>query len=32
MLVELARIFEAHQVNGRVGFEYLTNVYYGRLS
>ena len=32
MLRELRRIFEAHQANGRVGFEYDTQVYYGQLS
>ena len=31
MLRELRRIFEAHQANGRVGFEYDTQVYYGQL-
>ena len=32
MLAELRRIFETHQVNGRVGIEYRTRMYYGRLS
>jgi ubiquinone/menaquinone biosynthesis C-methylase UbiE len=32
MLRELRRIFDAHQVNGRVTFEYDTQVYYGQLS
>ena len=32
MLRELRRIFDAHQVDGRVTFEYDTRVYYGRLS
>jgi hypothetical protein len=32
MLRELQRIFDAHQVQGRVSFEYNTRVYYGRLS
>jgi hypothetical protein len=31
MLVELRRIFDAHQVDGRVDFLYKTNLYYGRL-
>ena len=31
MLGELRRIFEAHQVSGRVAFEYDTLVYYGQL-
>lgn len=31
MLSELRRIFDAHQVNDRVRFEYDTRVYYGRL-
>ncbi len=31
MLHELRRMFEAHQVNGRVRFEYDTRVYYGQL-
>ena len=31
MLEELRRIFEAHQLDGRVSFEYDTQVYYGRL-
>jgi SAM-dependent methyltransferase len=32
MLRELRRIFEAHQVNGRVSLDYNTLVYYGQLS
>ena len=32
MLRELRRIFDAHQVNDRVAFEYDTRVYYGQLS
>ena len=32
MLRELRRIFDAHQVNDRVTFEYDTRVYYGQLS
>jgi SAM-dependent methyltransferase len=32
MLRELRRMFDAHQVNDRVTFEYHTRVYYGRLS
>jgi len=31
MLRELRRIFDAHQVESRVSFEYNTRVYYGRL-
>lgn len=31
MLRELRRIFDAHQENGRVSFDYDTRVYYGRL-
>jgi hypothetical protein len=31
MLEELRRIFEAHQIDGRVSFDYDTQVYYGRL-
>ena len=31
MLRELRRIFDAHQVDGRVTFEYDTQVYYGQL-
>lgn len=31
MLRELRRIFDAHQVNGRVALEYYTRVYYGQL-
>ena len=29
---ELRRIFDTHQVNDRVTFEYDTRVYYGQLS
>ncbi|MGZ4731325.1 MAG: class I SAM-dependent methyltransferase [Terriglobales bacterium] len=32
MLRELRRMFDAHQVNGRVRFEYDTRVYYGQLA
>ncbi len=32
MLAELRRIFDTHQVNDRVTFEYDTRVYYGQLS
>jgi SAM-dependent methyltransferase len=32
MLVELRRIFDAHQSNGHVTFEYDTRVFYGRLA
>jgi len=32
MLAELARIFQAHEVNGQIGFEYTTKIYYGQLS
>lgn len=31
MLDELRKIFQAHQVNDRVAFEYVTTMYYGRL-
>jgi hypothetical protein len=31
MLRELRRLFDAHQVDGRVAFEYDTRVYYGQL-
>lgn len=31
MLAELQRIFDTHQVNGQVAFEYDTNLYYGHL-
>jgi SAM-dependent methyltransferase len=31
MLSELPRIFDAHQIDGRVTFEYDTQVYYGQL-
>ncbi|HWP84859.1 MAG TPA: class I SAM-dependent methyltransferase [Terriglobia bacterium] len=32
MLAALRELFDAHQVNGRVRFDYTTCVYYGRLS
>jgi ubiquinone/menaquinone biosynthesis C-methylase UbiE len=32
MLKELRRIFDTHQVNDRVAFEYETQVYFGRMS
>jgi SAM-dependent methyltransferase len=32
MLLELASIFQAHQVNGEVAFAYTTKMYYGQLS
>lgn len=32
MLAELRRIFDEHQVNGHVRFDYTTTIYYGRLS
>jgi ubiquinone/menaquinone biosynthesis C-methylase UbiE len=31
MLDELSRIFQAYQVNGKITFEYTTEVYYGQL-
>ncbi len=31
MLAELRKIFQAHEINGRVKFEYTTRMYYGRL-
>ncbi|MBI3934004.1 MAG: class I SAM-dependent methyltransferase [Acidobacteria bacterium] len=31
MLAQLRQIFEQHQVNGRVRFEYTTSIYYGHL-
>ena len=31
MLAELRRIFQEHTENGRVGFEYKTRIYFGRL-
>jgi hypothetical protein len=31
MLRELRRIFDQYQINGQVGFEYDTPVYYGQL-
>ncbi len=32
MLAELLRIFQLHQVDGRIAFEYTTKMYYGHLS
>jgi SAM-dependent methyltransferase len=32
MLAELRRIFDLHQENGKITFEYLTHLYYGRLA
>jgi len=32
MLAELARLFQVHQVDGFLSFEYHTDVYYGRLA
>jgi len=32
MLAELRRIYDAHQLAGRVSFEYATRVYYGQLA
>jgi SAM-dependent methyltransferase len=32
MVAELSRLFHAHEVHGRVTFEYITRMYYGRLS
>jgi SAM-dependent methyltransferase len=32
MFAELSEIFKAHEVNGRVVFEYTTRMYYGQLS
>jgi SAM-dependent methyltransferase len=32
MLAELKTIFQANQINGQVGFAYITKMYYGRLS
>jgi SAM-dependent methyltransferase len=32
MLAALSQIFQDHQIDGRVAFEYTTNMYYGRLS
>lgn len=32
MLRDLRQIFDAHQVNGRVSMDYLTRLYFGRLS
>ncbi len=32
MMAELSRIYKTHEVNGRVTFEYITRMYYGRLT
>jgi hypothetical protein len=32
MLAELERIFQAHQDEGKVDFEYVTQMYYGQLN
>lgn len=32
MMAELSRIYEAHEANGQVTFEYITRMYYGRLT
>ena len=32
MLAELKKLFEAHQENGRIRFEYVTTMHYGRLT
>jgi ubiquinone/menaquinone biosynthesis C-methylase UbiE len=32
MLHDLRRVFDAHQSNGQIGMDYLTRMYYGRLS
>ena len=32
MLAELSKVFQAHEINGWVRFEYTTRMYYGRLS
>jgi hypothetical protein len=32
MLRELRRLFDAHQRDGQIGMDYLTRLYYGRLS
>jgi ubiquinone/menaquinone biosynthesis C-methylase UbiE len=32
MIAELSRIYNAHQVHGRVTIEYMTRMYYGRLT
>jgi SAM-dependent methyltransferase len=32
MLAELRRIFDLHQENGKIGFEYTTRLYYGQLA
>jgi hypothetical protein len=31
MLADLQKLFDMHQENGCVGFEYETHIYYGRL-
>jgi SAM-dependent methyltransferase len=32
MIAELSKIYQSHEVNGRVRFEYTTRMYYGRLA
>ena len=32
LMTELAKVFQAFQINGRVTFEYITRMYYGRLN
>lgn len=32
MIAELRKIFDAHQVDGKVTFEYITRMYYGRIN
>jgi hypothetical protein len=32
MLQDLRRLFDAHQNNGRVGMDYVTRMYFGRLT
>jgi len=32
MLAELRRIFDLRQRNGKVSFDYITRLYYGRLA
>lgn len=32
MIAELSKIYQAHEINGRVTFEYITRMYYGRLT
>jgi hypothetical protein len=31
MIAELSNIYQAHEINGKVTFEYITRMYYGRL-